>query len=107
MATRTGAEADGEAAAAVSDAVGLRPEPFRYALAWVAYQLHANPAWPNALAPENEVRGWLRRALETYEGTKRPLHREQADLVLRTARDLSGFFLARGEQVYGFIHRSF
>ncbi|HHH40958.1 MAG TPA: NACHT domain-containing protein, partial [Chloroflexi bacterium] len=65
--------------------------------ACVAFHLHANPDYPAALADGPSVHRWLR---ETLAG-------ELVEDYLAAAAHLSGFFVARGEGVYGFLHRQF
>lgn len=76
--------------------------------AHVAFHLHANPDYPASLAEEESVRAWLREAVAGEEALVRGRRPEDvADDVLAAARELSGFFIARGEGVYGFVHRQF
>src|SRR5690606_4878841 len=76
--------------------------------AHVAYGLHANPEYPNALAGKRALQGWLQEAVSAEPALQQP--RKEDDLVegvLKAASLLSGFFVERGEGVYGFLHRQF
>lgn len=90
-------------------AQGLSDARFRYALAYVAFRLHANPdrLYANGLAGEQDVRQWLRQALRSFDGKFVKMHEEQADLLFVSAASLGGFLLERGDGAYGFIHRAF
>jgi hypothetical protein len=87
--------------------LGLSEERFRYAMGYVAVRLHANPDYPTSLAEEAVVQSWLEDALREFDGAYRPAHREQAGALFRSAAELGGFLLARGDGAYGFIHRTF
>ncbi|WP_448544288.1 NACHT domain-containing protein, partial [Roseiflexus sp.] len=87
--------------------LGLSAERFRYAMGYVAVRLHASPEYPTSLAEESVVQSWLEDALGEFDSGYRPAHREQAGALFRSAADLGGFLLARGDGVYGFIHRTF
>jgi hypothetical protein len=89
------------------DSLGLSAERFRYAMGYVAVKLHASPEYPTSLAEEAVVQSWLEDALREFDGAYRPAHREQAGALFRSAADLGGFLLARGDGAYGFIHRTF
>jgi len=87
--------------------LGLSEERFRYAMGYVAARLHASPDHPTSLAEETVVQSWLEDALREFDGAYRPAHREQAGALFRSAAELGGFLLARGDGAYGFIHRTF
>jgi hypothetical protein len=74
----------------------------------VAYELHANPDYPNALADERALARWLAAAVAEEPALQS--RRRTEDVVaelLKAAAQLSGFLVARGERVYGFLHRQF
>ena len=76
--------------------------------AHVAFHLHANPEYPAALVEPWCVRGWLRTAVREEPALSGA--RREDDVVsdlLAAASQLSGFFVARGEGAYGFLHRQF
>ncbi len=76
--------------------------------ALVAHELHANPDHPAALANRAVVEEWLIQALADEPALtpgRRP--RDVARSLLAAAGNLSGFFVARGQEVYGFLHRQF
>lgn len=74
----------------------------------LAFRLHANPDCPASLADERRVRCWLKEILaeEPQLTTGRNLKNAIAELM-QAAANLSGFFVAQGEGVYGFLHRQF
>ncbi len=74
----------------------------------VAFNLHANPDFPAALVDAGSVRQWLRTAVRDEPALSSG--RREDDVVrelLAAAGRLSGFFVARGENAYGFLHRQF
>ena len=76
--------------------------------AYVAFHLHANPDYPAALVDAWQVRSWMRAAVREEEALRSG--RRESDVVdalLAAASRLSGFFVARGENAYGFLHRQF
>ncbi len=76
--------------------------------AHVALRLHADPDFPASLAEEESVRDWLEEAmLEEPDLVKTRRVQDVIDDILAAARGLSGFFIARGQGVYGFVHRQF
>jgi hypothetical protein len=85
----------------------LSDERIRYALGYVAVQLHASAIHPNGLVEEETLLEWLEEALEEYDGAYVPRQREQAQAILFAARSLGGFLLERGGTIYGFVHRTF
>lgn len=77
--------------------------------AYVAFHLHANPAeYPASLVHTWQVRSWFRAAVRE-EPALRGGRREDdvVDELLAAASRLSGFFVARGDGAYGFLHRQF
>jgi hypothetical protein len=76
--------------------------------AYVAYQLHGHPDYPNALADKRALSRWLGVAIanEPALASKRRVEDTVQDL-LGEAAHLSGFFVERGDGVYGFLHRQF
>ncbi|MBC7250349.1 MAG: NACHT domain-containing protein, partial [Anaerolineae bacterium] len=76
--------------------------------AHLAFRLHADPACPAGLADEDRIRCWLLEALADEPALTRDRRPDDvADDLLAAAANLSGFFVARGEGVYGFLHRQF
>ena len=78
------------------DQAQITPLRLTRAFGVVAAALHASET--AGLATEGEVRRQLRSVLSDEE---------QVEAVLSAARDVSGFLVARGEGVYGFLHRAF
>ena len=115
------AELYGQAARAVFDqrrdlwkglAAGLGGRDFRRVMmrltARLAWELHANPDYPASLAEEESVHGWLAEAVAEERALSQTRRAEDVvEDALRAARELSGFFIARGQGVYGFVHRQF
>ncbi len=78
------------------------------ATAYVAFQLHEGYSeFPHALAPQERVEQWLLEALADEPGLSGEKRADVAGALLDAANALSGFFVARGEGVYGFLHRQF
>jgi hypothetical protein len=76
--------------------------------AHVALQLHANPDYPASLAEEESVRDWLAEAVAQEQALLKARRVDDVvEDILEAARELSGFFIARGQGVYGFVHRQF
>lgn len=76
---------------------------------YVAGQLHANPDHPNSLADKAALRRWLKTAVAAEPALRSPV-RQVDDVVeelILAASHLSGFFVERGDGVYGFLHRQF
>ncbi|HBY94300.1 MAG TPA: hypothetical protein DEP84_10125, partial [Chloroflexi bacterium] len=84
------------------------PKALERITAFLAFHLHANADYPAALADKRSVQAWLQLAL-SKEPDLTGSHRldDVADELLEAAANLSGFFVARGEGVYGFLHRQF
>jgi len=66
-----------------------------HALAAVAAYIHVNE--PTGFAEEGDIVHCLRDVLSNDE---------QVEALLEAAREVSGFLVARGEGVYGFLHRA-
>ena len=54
----------------------------------------------------NERRGFVEEGTVRYQLGTVLFDREQVEAVLEAAREVSGFLVARGEGVYGFLHRA-
>lgn len=74
---------------------GISLQRMTFALGAVAAYIHAHE--PNGFAEEGQVRKQLSTVLPNSE---------QVEAVLNAARDVSGFLVARGEGIYGFLHRA-
>jgi len=77
------------------DRSGIPPLRLNRALGAVATHIRASE--PTGFTDEGGVRKALRTVLHDSE---------QVDAVLEAAREVSGFLVARGPGVYGFVHRS-
>ncbi|MCB0047095.1 MAG: caspase family protein, partial [Caldilineaceae bacterium] len=74
----------------------------------VAFSLHANPDYPASLADGSTIKEWLVDGLGKEPALIKDRRPEDvADSLLTAAANLSGFFVARGEDAYGFLHRQF
>jgi hypothetical protein len=94
----------------------LRSEPqvramaaaFGQVTALVAYRLHANPELPGGLVGWRTLRTWLAEAVAAHPLLQAGRQMEELLEILREeAASLNGFFGARGQGVYGFLHRQF
>jgi hypothetical protein len=79
-----------------------------YVTAHVAFHLHANPRYSAGLIDGWHVADWIQSAVRE-EPAFRTGRRERyvVNDFLTAASRLSGFFVARGENAYGFLHRQF
>lgn len=76
--------------------------------AHLAFRLHANPQYPAALADQATLQAWLIEAIEQEPELRANRHPDDvAEDFLEQAAKLSGFLVARGDRVYGFLHRQF
>lgn len=76
--------------------------------AYLAFHLHANPKYPASLVPHRQAKRWLHEALKQEPALKGQRRlKDVAEELLQAAANLSGFFVARGEGVYGFLYRQF
>ena len=75
----------------------------------IAFRLHAHADYIADLVDEETLQEWLVEAIQSEPALQRqPRHpNDLAEEVLEAARQLSGFLVPRGHELYGFLHRQF